>query len=117
MGGFCAKKPRPVENRPGRAEKHSGSGLGGMETDMGMSISRHNGKSKIKIYETQNRNPARSDHTAIAVLCGIYGFARHVQKLKWADNADWFVTAPIFLLGGIMLTIFIFTLAARQNKK
>jgi hypothetical protein len=49
------------------------------------------------------------------VLCGIYISAPLVKKLNWADNADWFVTTPIHLLGGIMLAVFLFALAARQN--
>jgi uncharacterized membrane protein YgdD (TMEM256/DUF423 family) len=51
----------------------------------------------------------------LSVLCGIYISAPLVKKLNWADNADWFVTTPIHLLGGIMLAVFLFALAARQN--
>jgi hypothetical protein len=51
----------------------------------------------------------------LTLCCSIFSVVKYVQKLKWADNADWFVTQPIYLLAHIMLVIFLFVLFARQK--
>ena len=88
-------------------------GLGGMEKDI--LISRHNGKQKSKSMKLKTVTLLAAITQILSVFCGMYNSAHLVKKLNWADNSDWFVTTPIHLLGGIMLTVFLFTLAARQK--
>ena len=51
----------------------------------------------------------------LTVLCSIFSYVRFFQKIRWADNAEWFLMQPIYLLGHIMLTVFLFTLVAKQK--
>ena len=51
----------------------------------------------------------------LTVFCGIFNYARMVQKLKWANNAEWFVMQPIYVVADIMLVVFLFVLFARQK--
>ena len=51
----------------------------------------------------------------LAAICGIFSYVRLAQKLKWAGNGEWFVTEPIYLVGQIMMVVFLFVLFARQK--
>ena len=51
----------------------------------------------------------------LTVLCSIFSYVRFFQKIRWADNAEWFLMQPIYLLGHIMLAVFLFTLVAKQK--
>jgi hypothetical protein len=51
----------------------------------------------------------------LTVFCSVFSTARYAAKLKWADNAEWFVMQPIYLLAHVVLVIFLFVLFARQK--
>ena len=53
---------------------------------------------------------------AASVAGHLISTARLVQKLKWVDNAEWFLLQPVSLLGQIMLVVFLFTLVAKQKQ-
>lgn len=51
----------------------------------------------------------------LATCCdGLY-LVRYFMKLKWAANPEWFITQPIYFFTAITMTIFFFTLYARQK--
>lgn len=50
-----------------------------------------------------------------ALLCGVYSYVHYAQKLKWADNADFFIMQPVYIVANIMLVVFLFFLFARQK--
>jgi hypothetical protein len=51
----------------------------------------------------------------LALCCSIYSDVHLAQKLNWADNAQWFVTAPIYFAAQIMMVVFLFVLSAQQK--
>ena len=51
----------------------------------------------------------------LSAVCGIFVFARMAPKLRWPDNADWFVEQPLSVFAQIMLAVFLFVLVARQK--
>jgi amino acid transporter len=51
----------------------------------------------------------------VTLCCGVFSFVRYMQKLKWADNPDWFVTQPLYLIAHVTMVVFLFVLFARQK--
>jgi hypothetical protein len=51
----------------------------------------------------------------LTLCCGIFNYIRLVQKLTWADNAEWFVMQPLYLLASVSMVLFLFVLFARQK--
>jgi len=51
----------------------------------------------------------------LTLCCSIFSYVRLAQKLKWADNTEWFVMQPIYIVAHITMIVFLFVLFARQK--
>lgn len=52
---------------------------------------------------------------SLAVLCSLFSFVQMAGKLKWEDNANFFVMQPVFITAEIMMAVFLFVLFSRQK--
>lgn len=51
----------------------------------------------------------------VTLFCGVISFFRYIQKVSWADNAEWFVMQPLYLISHFTMVVFFFVLFARQK--
>jgi hypothetical protein len=51
----------------------------------------------------------------LTMFCQIFGFAHSLQTVKWADNKEFLVTEPIYVVAQILFVVFMFMLYARQK--
>jgi hypothetical protein len=53
----------------------------------------------------------------LVLICSIYNYVHMVFRLKWADNAEYFLLQPVYCIAQFMLTVFFFVLFARQKSQ
>lgn len=51
----------------------------------------------------------------VTLCCGIFNYIHFLPKMQWAENWEWIVTQPIYLVSHVAMVIFLFVLFARQK--